>query len=84
MLSIQLIVKVFTEDNSSKTIFVDETMPTRTIVHMLVEKNHYDEKPDYSVVEQIPDLYMGRIILTDFLTNLCMLPSLAFLLCDIF
>ncbi|XP_072029886.1 uncharacterized protein [Amphiura filiformis] len=58
----KLIVKVFTEDNSAKTIFVDETMSTRAVVHTLVEKNHFDEKPDYSVVEQIPDLYMERVV----------------------
>lgn len=58
----KLIVKVFTEDNSSKTIFVDETMSTRNVVHTLAEKNHCDEKLDYSVVEQLPDLYMERII----------------------
>ena len=56
----QLIIRVYGDDGSSKTMFADETMTCRQVVHILVEKNHLDERADWAVVEQIPDLYMGK------------------------
>ncbi|XP_038044749.1 ras-associated and pleckstrin homology domains-containing protein 1-like isoform X2 [Patiria miniata] len=58
----KLIVRVYSEDGSSKTLFADETMSCRQIVHTLVEKNHFEEKADWALVEQIPELYMERVL----------------------
>eukprot|EP00057_Strongylocentrotus_purpuratus_P006501 XP_011660975.1 PREDICTED: ras-associated and pleckstrin homology domains-containing protein 1 isoform X6 [Strongylocentrotus purpuratus] len=58
----KLIVRVYMEDGSSKTMFVDETMRVRQVSHMLVEKNHLDERPDWTIIEQIPDLLMERAL----------------------
>ncbi|XP_071497684.1 uncharacterized protein [Diadema antillarum] len=58
----KLIVRVYMEDGSSKTMFVDETMRARQVCHMLVEKNHLDERPDWAIIEQIPELFMERAL----------------------
>ncbi|XP_071803007.1 ras-associated and pleckstrin homology domains-containing protein 1-like isoform X2 [Asterias amurensis] len=58
----KLIIRVYGDDGSSKTMFADETMTCRQVVHILVEKNHLDERADWAVVEQIPDLYMERVL----------------------
>ncbi|XP_054767626.2 homeobox protein prospero-like [Lytechinus pictus] len=58
----KLIVRVYMEDGSSKTMFVDETMRVRQVSHMLVEKNHLDERPDWTIIEQIPELLMERTL----------------------
>ncbi|XP_022096728.1 ras-associated and pleckstrin homology domains-containing protein 1-like isoform X3 [Acanthaster planci] len=58
----KLIIRVYSEDGSSKTLFADETMTCRQIVHTLVDKNHLEEKADWALVEQIPELYMERVL----------------------
>ncbi|XP_071944771.1 uncharacterized protein [Antedon mediterranea] len=61
----KLIIKVHTEDGSSKTVFVDETMNTRNIVQMMIEKNHFESGPNWALIEQMPDLYMERVLEDD-------------------
>ncbi|KAJ8025286.1 Ras-associated and pleckstrin-likey domains-containing protein 1 [Holothuria leucospilota] len=58
----KLIVRVYTDDGGSKTVFLDETMSCRMATSMMVEKNHLEYKPDLCILEQIPDLYMERIV----------------------
>ncbi|XP_070567099.1 ras-associated and pleckstrin homology domains-containing protein 1-like isoform X3 [Ptychodera flava] len=57
----KLIIRVFTEDGSSKTVLVDENMTSRDVCHLLVEKNHYEETPNWVLVERLPDIHMERI-----------------------
>ncbi|PIK41045.1 putative ras-associated and pleckstrin-likey domains-containing protein 1 isoform X5 [Apostichopus japonicus] len=58
----KLIVRVFTDDGSSKTVFLDETMSCRGVTSMMIEKNHLEYKPMLAILEQVPDLYMERIV----------------------
>ena len=58
----QLVVKVFNKDQSSKTMMIDERMTTRNIVNQLLDKNHFDFQPDWTLMEEIPSLYMGESI----------------------
>jgi len=57
----KLVVKVFNKDQSSKTMMIDERMTTRNIVNQLLEKNHFDFQPDWTLMEEIPSLYMERM-----------------------
>ncbi|XP_078656055.1 ras-associated and pleckstrin homology domains-containing protein 1-like isoform X4 [Branchiostoma floridae x Branchiostoma belcheri] len=58
----KLVVKVFMDDGNSKTLLVDETMKCYHVIVQLVDKNHCDPGPDWTLVEQIPDLYMERVL----------------------
>jgi len=57
----KLVVKVFNKDQSSKTMMIDERMTTRNIVNQLLDKNHFDFQPDWTLMEEIPSLYMERM-----------------------
>ncbi|XP_077978541.1 uncharacterized protein LOC144433984 isoform X3 [Glandiceps talaboti] len=56
----KLIIRVYTEDGSSKTVLVDENMTCRDVCHLLVEKNHFEESPNWVLVERLSELYMER------------------------
>ena len=53
---------MFNKDQSSKTMMIDERMTTRNIVNQLLDKNHFDFQPDWTLMEEIPSLYMGESI----------------------
>jgi hypothetical protein len=50
---------VFTADNSAKSLLADERMTVSTICRQLAEKNHIIMDPKCSIVEHIPELYLG-------------------------
>ena len=53
-------VKVLNKDDSSKTIMIDERMNVRDVIKQLLEKNHFDFSPDWTLVEEMPSIYMGK------------------------
>lgn len=57
----KLVVKVYNEDQSSKTLMIDERMTTRFVVNQLLEKNHFDFSQDWTIMEEIPSLFMERM-----------------------
>ncbi|XP_054163325.1 uncharacterized protein LOC128961142 [Oppia nitens] len=56
----QVFVKVFTADNSAKSLLADERMSVSLICRQLAEKNQIPMDPKCSIVEHIPDLYLER------------------------
>jgi len=54
---------VFTADNSAKSLLADERMTVSNICRQLAEKNHIVMDPKSSIVEHIPELYLGKFIL---------------------
>ncbi|CAB4059448.1 RAPH1 [Lepeophtheirus salmonis] len=57
----KLFIKVFTADESAKSILVDEKMTVRHVTRILAEKNHVKLDTKWALVELIPDLYMERV-----------------------
>jgi amyloid beta A4 precursor protein-binding family B protein 1-interacting protein len=57
---LQLFVRAHTTDGSSKSILVDEAMRVAEVIQMLITKNHVTLSVKWSLVEQLPDLYMGQ------------------------
>lgn len=57
---VQLFVKVFTADNSAKSLLADEHMTVSVICRQLAEKNQIAMEPKCSIVEHLPDLYLER------------------------
>ena len=53
-------IKVVNTDKSNKTVVVEEGMTASMVCHLLVVKNHYDESPNWTVVEQLCDVSLGK------------------------
>lgn len=56
----KLFLKVFTADESAKSLLVDEKMACSYVTRMLADKNHVQMDPKWAIVEHLPDLYMGE------------------------
>ena len=52
--------QVFNADRSNKTVVVEEGMTTSMVCHLLVVKNHFDESPNWVLVEQLGDVSLGE------------------------
>ncbi|CAF0861346.1 unnamed protein product, partial [Didymodactylos carnosus] len=57
----KILVRTYNDDESTKSILIDETMTIRDIIFILVHKNHRAADIDFSLVEILPDLHMERI-----------------------
>ncbi|CAF3686428.1 unnamed protein product [Rotaria sp. Silwood1] len=57
----KLFVKIYNEDQSTKNILIDETMSIYQILILLIHKYHLKPTINYSIVEDLPDLYLYRI-----------------------
>lgn len=55
-------IKVFNPDRSNKTVVVEEGMTAGMVCHLLVVKNHFDESPNWVLVEQLGDVSLEREI----------------------
>ena len=53
-------IKVFNPDHSNKTVVVEDGMTSSMVCHLLVVKNHFDESPNWVLVEQLGDVSLER------------------------
>lgn len=53
-------IKVFNPDRSNKTVVVEDGMTSMMVCHLLVVKNHFDESPNWVLVEQLGDVSLER------------------------
>ncbi|XP_051872163.1 amyloid beta A4 precursor protein-binding family B member 1-interacting protein isoform X2 [Pristis pectinata] len=58
----KLVVKVLMNDNSSKTLMVDERQTVREILDNLFEKSHCDCSVDWCLYENNPELQIERFL----------------------
>ena len=52
--------QVFNVDRSNKTVVVEEGMTSSMVCHLLVVKNHFDESPNWVILEQLGDVSLGE------------------------
>ncbi|CAF0945695.1 unnamed protein product [Rotaria sordida] len=57
----KMFIKIYHEDKSTKNILIDETMSIFNIIILLLRKNHLNPAYNYSIIEDLPDLYIYRI-----------------------
>uniref|UniRef100_T1JB27 Ras-associating domain-containing protein n=1 Tax=Strigamia maritima TaxID=126957 RepID=T1JB27_STRMM len=57
----KLFIKAYTADGSAKSLLIDEKMTSGYVAKLLADKNHIKMDPKWTVIEQIPDLYLERI-----------------------
>ena len=58
----KVVIKVYTDDGSSKAVVLDEYMTSAMVCHLLAEKNHAEESPYWEVVEKQGDLGLERAL----------------------
>lgn len=56
----QLVVKIHMNDNSSKSLMVDERQLARDVLDNLFEKTHCDCNVDWCLYETYPELQIGK------------------------
>lgn len=57
----RLFVKAFSADGASKSLLVDERMTCGHVTRLLADKNHVPMEPNWSLVEHLTDLHMGKL-----------------------
>lgn len=58
-----MFVRAFAKDGSSKSILVDEKMAIGQVCSILADKNHVRLNAKLAVVENMPELYMGELMI---------------------
>ncbi|CAF4683661.1 unnamed protein product [Rotaria sp. Silwood1] len=57
----RILIRTYNDDDSTKSIFIDDSMLIRDVLFVLIHKNHREPDINYALVEVLPDLYMERI-----------------------
>lgn len=52
-------IKVFNNDGSNKTVVVEDGMSAAVVCYLLVTKNHFEESPNWALIERLGDVYLG-------------------------
>ena len=58
----KMFVKIHTDDQSTKNILIDETMSIYDVIVLLLHKYHLQPTCHYSIVEELPDLHLYRVL----------------------
>ena len=56
-------IKVFNNDGSNKTVVVEEGMTAAVVCYLLVSKNHFEESPNWTIIERLGDVGLGRAVI---------------------
>lgn len=54
------VIKVFNNDGSNKAVVVEEGMTAAQVCYLLVIKNHFEESPNWSLIEKLEDVWLGE------------------------
>ena len=57
---LQMVLKVHNVDGSTKMVAIHEQMNTRDVCILLAERNHKSVGPNWTLVEKLTDLHLGR------------------------
>ena len=52
-------IKVFNNDGSNKTVVLEEGMSSAVACYLLVNKNHFEESPNWALIERLGDVGLG-------------------------
>ena len=56
----QMVLKVHNVDGSTKMVAIHESMNSRDVCILLAERNHQEIGPNWTLVEKLTDLHLGR------------------------
>lgn len=57
-------IKVFNNDGSNKTVVVEDGMTSAVVCYLLVTKNHFEESPNWTIIERLGDVGLGKLSLS--------------------
>ena len=55
-----MVLKAYNVDGSSKMIAIHGGMSAREVCFMLADRNHQDLGPNWTIVEKLTDLHLGK------------------------
>ena len=53
------VIKVFNNDGSNKTVVIEDGMTSAVVCYLLVTKNHFEESPNWALIERLGDVGLG-------------------------
>ncbi len=57
------VIKVFNNDGSNKTVVIEDGMTAAVVCYLLVTKNHFEESPNWALIERLGDVGLGQSLL---------------------
>lgn len=54
------VIKVFNNDGSNKTVVIEEGMTGAVVCYLLVSKNHFEESPNWTLIERLGNVGLGK------------------------
>ncbi len=57
---LQMVLKVQNVDGSTKMVAIHEAMNARDVCILLAERNHQEVGPNWTLVERLADLHLGK------------------------
>lgn len=54
------VIKVFNNDGSNKTVVIEEGMTASVVCYLLVSKNHFEESPNWTLIERLGNVGLGE------------------------
>ncbi len=57
------VIKVFNNDGSNKTVVIEDGMTAAVVCYLLVTKNHFEESPNWALIERLGDVGLGQLLL---------------------
>ena len=61
---LQMVLKVYNIDGSTKMVAIHETMNARDVCILLAERNHQQMGPNWTLVERLSELHLGMCLYT--------------------
>ncbi len=55
-----MVLKVHNVDGSTKMVAIHEAMNARDVCILLAERNHQEVGPNWTLVERLADLHLGK------------------------
>lgn len=55
-----MVLKVHNVDGSTKMVAIHETMSAKDVCILLAERNHQQMGPNWTLVERLSDLHLGK------------------------
>ncbi len=57
-----MVLKVHNVDGSTKMVAIHDGMNARDVCFLLAERNHKELGPNWTLVERLPDLHLGKAL----------------------
>lgn len=60
----KMVIKCYSIDGSTRMVALEDLMTAHDLCVLLVSRFHNQAGPNWTIVEKLPDLHLGKIVLT--------------------